>query len=228
MGQKPLIAITRSASRGRVMTWFNRLAVWRAGGRSIVATPKNGVDPDKIDGLVIGGGDDIDVSLYDAELEVTRRIDPERDELEYQLLKLARERELPVLGICRGAQILNVYRGGTLHTDIHEVFENAPRLRTVLPRKMVKLDSESRLRKLIGQAEAQVNALHHQSVAKTGRRLDIVAKDEHGIVQAIEDPKAPFVLGVQWHPEFLLSEGKQQNLFDALVGAARQRQVEKP
>lgn len=217
---RALIAVTRSVSGGWTMTQFNRLAVWRAGGRAVVVDASRTFDAGSFDGLVIGGGEDIAAELGGAGFAPTLAIDHERDRLELDLLRVARDRHLPVLGICRGAQMINVHRGGTLHADIFERYAEARRLRTVLPRKHVTIKSGSRLARILGSARAHVNALHHQAVDRLGARLAVAAEDADGVVQAIEDTDAEFCIGVQWHPEFLLSRRRQQRLFDELVAAA--------
>lgn len=222
---KPLqIGVTASTRGGRFMWAANRLAISRAGARAVRITPDRPYPIDQLDGLVIGGGDDIDGALYgSAAAAPTIRIDPERDKLELRVLDCAAKLGLPVLGICRGSQMINVYRGGTLHTDIYEVYEKAPRMRTVLPRKTILIEPDSRLRSILRQDKCRVNALHHQSIAQPGSGIRPVAHDKEGIVQAVEATDAPFLLGVQWHPEFLITDRHQQCLFRALVEAARRR-----
>lgn len=226
-GRRPLIGITASRGRGRIMTLLNRLAVWRAGGRPRVLRPGDGWRrPGGLDGFagfVIGGGDDIDVALYADGLTLDTRVDPERDALEMAVLDRADAAGLPVLGICRGAQMLVVHAGGSLHTDVHAVYGDAPRLRTILPRKAVTLTPGSQLAALLGRAATTVNALHHQAVDRLGRGYVVSARDAHGIVQAIERPDPPWRLGVQWHPEFLFYAGHQARLFAALVARAAGR-----
>ncbi len=225
--RKPVIGVTTSRGRGRMMWWFNRFALWRAGARSVRLEPRRKIPIEKLDGLVLGGGDDIDADLSGAELvRPVVTLDPDRDALELELLRFAIDRTLPVLGICRGSQMVNVSLGGTLHGDIHEVYRTAPRMRTPLPRKTIRIVPQSRLFEIIGKARDRVNALHHQSVARLGRGLRVAARDEHGIVQAIECPSAPFLLGVQWHPEFMVFDPGQQKLYRALVAAARTRSCE--
>ncbi len=175
-----------------------------------------------LDGLVIGGGDDIGAEIYGGQVLPDVRIDPDRDRLELDLLKGALPSGLPVLGICRGSQMINVALGGTLHTDIYAVYEQAPKMRTVLPKKRVSIMPGTRLDRILCCNPCQVNALHHQSVDRLGKGLAIAAQDESGIVQAIEAEAGPFLLGVQWHPELLFWKAQQQRLFSALVDAARQ------
>lgn len=223
---RPLVGVTGSDRGGRFMWTCNRLALWRAGARAVRITPAHPVEIDGLDAVVIGGGDDIEPSVYGMEVTPAVRIDPERDRMELRVLDRARARGTPVLGICRGSQMINVHEGGSLHRDIYEAYEGAPRLRTVLPKKRVAVAPESRLRSLLcGREVCMVNALHHQSVDRLGRGIEVAARDEAGIVQAIEARGRDFLLGVQWHPEFLVADPCQQNLFRALVARARGEEV---
>jgi putative glutamine amidotransferase len=197
---------------------MHRLALARTGARAIRLTAGDRI-PDKLDGLIIGGGDDIGAEIYGGQVLPDIRIDPERDKLELKLLDTALPAGVPILGICRGSQMINVALGGTLHTDIHAVYVEAPRMRTVLPRKTVIIENDSRLHRITGCNPCRVNALHHQSVDRIGQGLRVVARDEAGIVQAIEGTGPNFLLGVQWHPELLVFSSRQQKLFAALVAA---------
>ena len=200
----------------------NRLALRRGGAQAIRITADEPYPIDQLHAIVIGGGDDIDGALYGSAAP-TVRIDPERDKLELRVLDCAAKLGLPVLGICRGSQMINVHRGGTLYTDIYEVYEKAPRMRTILPRKTVTIEPNSRLRSILGLDKCRVNALHHQSIDRPGEGVRAVAHDKHRIVQAVEVEDAHFLLGVQWHPEFLIADRHQQCLFRALIEAARRR-----
>lgn len=218
---KPLIGVTTSRKRSN-LTWLcHKFAVWRAGGRAIRIMPgKDAIAGDALDGLVIGGGDDIGADLYQGELTLDVRTDPDRDALEMRLLGEALEKDLPVLGICRGSQMINIHLGGNLHSDIYEIYSEKRKLRTILPRMDVHIEPGSRLNAILDRSSYRVNSLHHQAVDRLGEGLRIAARDDHGVVQAIECPDRNFLFGVQWHPEFLIFQSSQQTLFRALVKAS--------
>ncbi|MBP2228262.1 putative glutamine amidotransferase [Azospirillum agricola] len=217
---KPLVGITASVHGSRIAWWANRLALRRAGASAVRITARDPYPIDRLDALVVGGGDDIDAALYGETARPHIRIDPERDQLEMRALDCAAKLGLPVLGICRGSQMINVHRGGSLHVDIHEIYEEAPHMRTVLPRKRIRIEPDSHLYRILGIAECRVNALHHQSVDRLGDGLRVVARERAGIVQGIEAATEPFLIGVQWHPEYLITDSRQQGLFRQLVAVA--------
>ncbi|RYZ64778.1 MAG: gamma-glutamyl-gamma-aminobutyrate hydrolase family protein, partial [Proteobacteria bacterium] len=150
-----------------------------------------------------------------------RRIEHEdRDRLEVPLIREAVAAGIPVLGICRGMQLLNVCLGGSLHQEISVFYEESPVLRTLLPRKRVFIGANSRLHAIFRRDSLRVNSLHYQSVKALGEGLRSSAAEANGIVQAIEHTNAKFLIGVQWHPEYLPMKRSQQRLFQALVKAA--------
>ncbi|HYF53230.1 MAG TPA: gamma-glutamyl-gamma-aminobutyrate hydrolase family protein [Salinarimonas sp.] len=218
---RPLVGVTTSRRGGWRAYLMHRLALWRAGARAVRLVAGDPPPREALDGLIIGGGDDIGAELYGGTVLPDVRVDPDRDALELRVLREALPQGVPVLGICRGAQMINVSLGGSLHTDIHAVYVEAPRMRTVLARKMVAIEPGSRLDRILRCNPCRVNALHHQSVDRLGRGLRVVARDESGIVQAIETMEDRFLLGVQWHPELLVTRQPHQRLFAALVEAAR-------
>lgn len=151
----------------------------------------------------------------------TQREDKERDHLEFQILQRAVENRIPIFGICRGAQVLNVFFGGSLHQEIADFYTEQPHLNTILPKSTVVVDPQSRLYEIIGKKFIRVNSLHHQAVKTLGKSLKISAKEPNGIIEAIEHTELPFVIGVQWHPEFLLPYPRQRKLFAKFVEASR-------
>ena len=152
-----------------------------------------------LDGIVLPGGTDIDPILYGAEPDPELLpLEPERDNLELALLSAALEAEVPVLGICRGIQVLNVYQGGTLHQHVpeHGRFD-LPIDSTI---HQVSFTEGSTLHELYGPS-AQVNSLHHQTVADLGRDLIITAQADDGTIEGVE--MGDHVIAVQWHPEMM-------------------------
>lgn len=217
---RPLIGITSSDHKSQLAFWFDWFAVWRHGGKPVRLSPSRPL-PDHLDGLIIGGGDDIQAHLYGGEVQLDVRLDPARDVLELDLLDRFIPQNTPVLGICRGAQLINVHLGGTLDPDIYTTHEGLKRRRTVLPRKTVDIVGASQLHQLLGVTWCRVNSLHHQAVNKAGKGINIVARDRDGLVQGIESTEHTFLIGVQWHPEWLVFNRPQQRLIKALVEAAK-------
>ncbi|MBW0113728.1 gamma-glutamyl-gamma-aminobutyrate hydrolase family protein [Pseudonocardia abyssalis] len=166
---------------------------------------------DRVDGLILSGGADVDPIRYGAaRCSTTPELDPERDATELALLDAALARELPVLAICRGLQLVNVSRGGTLHAHLDE--------HQVGPWHEVLIEPGSMLGGLHG-ATTSVNSLHHQSIDRLGDDLVVTGRALDGIVEAVELPGSR-LLGVQWHPEQLAGP---QPVFDWLVDGARER-----
>jgi putative glutamine amidotransferase len=148
--------------------------------------------------------------------------DPARDALELALIARAEAGQLPVLGICRGAQLLNIHGGGTLYQDLSGFYTERPDRWTVFPRKPIEIAPGSRLQSVLARSRCEVNSLHRQAVDALGSGLAIAARDERGVVQGIEHPARRFWIGVQWHPEYLPQVPEQRRLFDRLVAVARQ------
>ncbi|MDF1748860.1 MAG: gamma-glutamyl-gamma-aminobutyrate hydrolase family protein, partial [Alphaproteobacteria bacterium] len=188
--KRPVIGVTTSHLRGWRSWQFQRLAIWRAGGQAKRLTASRVSEPavsiKGLDGLVIGGGDDIDLTLYGGTLDLKIRYDPERDALERALLQSIADTTLPILGVCRGAQMLALWRNGSLIQDVYAHYPDLPRIRTVFPRLSIEVKPDSRLADILGRVSMRVNSLHHQSIDNPGRDMRIVACDRRGVTQAIE------------------------------------------
>ena len=190
------------------------------GIRSVYLTPNHKLPDTEIAGVVIGGGDDIEPIHYGAELFPNYQYDPERDAFEMAMIEQAIKNNLPILGICRGAQLINVVAGGNLHQDIRPLRKITSNKRHIWPAKWVDVHPESSLRHTLDTGRLKVNSLHSQAIDRTGAGLEVVARDRDGFVQAIEGDGG-FLVGVQWHPEYLPYVESQRRLFNALTTAVR-------
>lgn len=209
-------------------------SVMRAGGTPVVLpplSPVNGALIDRLDALVVSGGPDIDPGLYGRRPHPQLGpIEPEADALELEALRRADARGLPILAICRGMQLLNVARGGTLWQDLpSERPSSIEHRQSVVGTRTthdVTIDEGTLLAQVTGVAEADdltlpVNSFHHQAVCGLGEQLRISARAPDGVVEAVEAADRPFVVGVQWHVESLGADPRHAALFSALVEAAR-------
>ncbi|SFC48162.1 putative glutamine amidotransferase [Marinospirillum celere] len=216
---KPIIAITGPEKGAFGPRFLVALAVRLYGGQPLQLRPSQKPADNRFDGVVVTGGHDIDPVLYAAQPEVEPRYDAARDKLEMAVIDLALTKGLPILGICRGAQLMNVYRGGTLYQELHGQREKTSHRWTILPLKTLCVHPKTWLAEFMGSQTARINSLHNQAINETGAGFKVSGTDLDGIVQAIEDPEYGFLIGVQWHPEFLLFLKKQRQLFKALIAA---------
>jgi gamma-glutamyl-gamma-aminobutyrate hydrolase PuuD len=197
-------------------------SVERAGGRPLLVPPgEGGVEEvlDALDGLVLSGGNDVNPARYGAEPHAeTGGLRPERDRAELALLEGALARDMPVLAVCRGSQLLNVARGGDLVQHLPEVVghEQHREVVGVFSSHGVRVDPESRLGAIVGAAHAPVQSHHHQGFGRVGSGLRETAWADDGTLEAVEDPSKRFALGVLWHPE----ETEDGALFRSLVAEA--------
>jgi putative glutamine amidotransferase len=232
---KPVIGITtyvEPASWGQwnlpaaLIPYAYVRGVEAAGGRALLVPPSDdGIEEtlDALDGVVFSGGSDLDPASYGASAhEKTVGVRAERDSAELALLQAALARDMPVLAICRGSQVLNVARGGDLVQHLPDVVGHERHKHTpgVFADHDVELEAGTRLGDVLGGDHGPVKSHHHQGFGRVGEGLRVAARADDGTVEAVEDPDARFALGVLWHPE----AGEDMKLFDALVAeAARYR-----
>ena len=199
-------------------------AVELAGGVPVVLPPLgDGMATllDRLDGVCLSGGPDLDPAAYGARAhEQLGPTEPALDRFELELARAADAAGMPLLGICRGAQALNVARGGTLHQHVegHRQTELATQ-----PVHAVRITAGSLAARVLGTRATQVNSFHHQACDVLGHGLVATAWAPDGTIEAIEDRSHPFLLGVQWHAETLIDDDAQLALFRALVDAASGR-----
>lgn len=182
----------------------------------------------RLDGLVLSGGSDLDPTHYGEEPhETVDEVSPERDAFELALSREALARDLPLLAICRGHQVLNVATGGTLFQDIPSqiggALDHDPDTERWQPAHDVRILPGTRLREILGRDRIAVNSIHHQSIKTPGQGLVVSAcAVGDDVIEGVEAPGRRFVLGVQWHPEAFWDQPRDfQPLFVALVGASR-------
>lgn len=252
----PVIGIVPSQNSTEKMVSFPERyaqAIVRAGGAPLLL-PLSG-DPrvyetlfPLIDGFVLTGGNDIDPARYGAIRDSGKISEhsPEREELEYLILSYAHRFDLPLLGICRGMQMINVCFGGTLYRDLTDQFPGIRRKGyssdcDVLPKIIhwqelpydrpthaVEIKADSRLGRLLGVERINVNSMHHQGICDLSSMVDSVAYGPDGLVEAIEVRDRSFMMGVQWHPEFFgPEEHRMERVFEALIAAAQQSEQPK-
>jgi putative glutamine amidotransferase len=236
-GRRPVVGITTYITQASWGVWELETAlvpadyvhaVERAGGRPLLVPPSlEGIEEtiDAVDGLIFSGGSDLDPTLYGQEPHPeTAGVVRERDSAELALLEAALERDLPVLAICRGSQILNVALGGDLVQHIPDLVgtDRHKEIPGTFADHEVRVAEGSRLAGLIGD-RIPVKSHHHQGFGRLGTGLHATAQDEDGVVEALEDPSRRFAVGVLWHPE----AGEDARLFEALVQEAASYRAER-
>jgi gamma-glutamyl-gamma-aminobutyrate hydrolase PuuD len=228
---RPIVGITSYAENARWGVWDAPAAliplsyvraVEAAGGRALLVPPSTeAVEEtlDVLDGLLLSGGADLDPASYGAGAHPeTNGVRPDRDRAELALLEGALARDMPVLAVCRGSQVLNVSRGGDLVQHLPEVVGHEGHKQTpgVFAEHDVEVLPQTKLHEVVGEP-APIKSHHHQGYGQLGKGLREAARADDGTVEAIEDPSRRFALGVLWHPE----EGEDAALFEALVEEAR-------
>jgi putative glutamine amidotransferase len=229
---RPLVGITTYVTPARWGSWQQEAAlipaqyvqaVERAGGRPLLVPPsEEGIEEtlDALDALIFSGGSDLSPGTYGQDPHPeTYGVVPERDDAELALLTAALERDLPVLAICRGSQVLNVALGGDLLQHLPEVVGDEKHKHTpgAYADHDVSIEAGTRIGTLLGE-HAPVKSHHHQGFGRLGSGLVETARAEDGTIEAVEDPSRRFTLGVLWHPE----AAEDLKLFEELVNEARE------
>lgn len=211
-------------------------AIRRAGGEPRVLDPEHETPAQivaEIDGLLLTGGADIDPARYGASPHpATKAVPPARDQFELDLARRAMEMNLPLLGICRGEQVMNVAGGGTLLQDIPSQFSGALTHTIEMPLNAAAHEVWigrgsglwTAMGELLGQGDTcQVNSRHHQAVERPGEGFEVSATAPDGVIEAIERPSLRFCMGVQWHPENFWRTGEFRALFESFITACEDR-----
>jgi putative glutamine amidotransferase len=227
---EPIIGVTRCSTLDDYIASVERSGA-RARVLEVTESPRAVLA--EIDGLLLTGGGDVDPVLYGADPHPSvQEAEPGRDEFEIDLARRAMDRDVPLLAICRGAQVLNVAAGGTLVQDIPSELPSDLPHAIAVPKNAscheIAVEEGSALARVLGTAvssacSCRVNSRHHQSVGRPGNGLVVSARAADGVIEAIEAPHARFCIGVQWHPENFWETGEFGTLFDAFVQAARKR-----
>jgi putative glutamine amidotransferase len=228
---KPLtIGVTRCSKLADYIASVERSGA-RARVLDVTESPRSVLA--EVDAVLLTGGGDVDPVFYGEDRHpLTHDAEPGRDEFEIDLARRAMSGNVPLLAICRGAQVLNVAAGGTLVQDIPSAVESGLPHAVNEPKTLdchdIEIVAGTKLSRVIGTSagaacSCRVNSRHHQSVGRTGEGLVVSARAADGVVEAIEKPDARFCIGVQWHPENFWESGEFRPLFDAFVEAARAR-----
>jgi putative glutamine amidotransferase len=234
--ERPVIGICSAIESARWAAWevevnlsprTYSLAVQRAGGLALILPPDDAVaeNPDELldllDGLILAGGSDVDPGTYGAKPDPeTKGTRPERDRFELALGTRALERDMPLLGICRGMEMINVIQGGTLNQHLGlELHRHTP---GVFTDHRVDLQPGSLAARVVGSDATEVKSAHHQGVEELGEGVVVTGHADDGVAEAIELPDKSFAVGVLWHPE----EDERSRVIGALVNEARDRMRE--
>lgn len=224
--QKPRIGVTGPDKGEKILRWFTFLGIRVAGGTPVRITATDNKDLSSFDGFILTGGRDINPQNYgEAAALQDLQYDQDRDSFELEVVRYAVENQKPLLGICRGMQMLNIALGGSLYQEAKEALEgfipSENLLSKIIGRRIVYINKQSKLYSILGEQERlRVNSIHHQAVNQVGRKLQVVAREENKLIQAVEPDSTcdhPFLMGVQWHPELMLYTRHSRRLFEELI-----------
>ncbi len=221
---KPVIGITTPNRLYDFALMCIKSSVRLCGGIPKTLQKLESVQKENVDGLVLGGGTDVFPPLFQDVPKKDYLYDHNRDEMEIAWLRRAELENIPVLAICRGAQMMNIMHKGTLHLNTEDVYKNFRRPRSlfkkIFTRKRIHIQEGSLLHKILDRKTLKVNSIHSQSVKDPGEGIRVVAREDNEIVQAIEYPGRRFYIGVQFHPEFMIYRPSMRALFRGLINAA--------
>jgi putative glutamine amidotransferase len=241
---RPLIGITAYDYYRSPMGWRydvcygrNAVAIEQAGGLPVLIPSNLTVESlreiyERLDGVLLPGGGDISPDRYNEEAQTKLYdVSENRDKTEISLMQWSVEDDVPIFGICRGIQVMNVAMQGSLVQDIPSSIETDLRHSIKVPDEPrskilhdVHIVSDSRLASIIGQTQIRVNSIHHQSIKALAPALQATARADDGIIEGVEIPDKTFVLGVQWHPEDMVDDdARMVNLFKSFVEAAQRK-----
>ena len=225
----------KDKARGADCPYFRALVAAGAGEGELqlfTADDQNRLDSSKLDGVLFAGGEDVDPAFYGEQRKYESvQVNRARDEFEMGLLKQALKRRLPILGICRGAQLINVDFGGTLYQDLDQDaapgFDHRQTDSGMARNEFSHTVTITEPRSLLAGAvhgSCRVNSIHHQAIRHLGRGLKVSAHSEDGLVEAIEAADDyPFLLAVQWHPEEIVDHHEQRQILEEFVQKCRER-----
>ncbi len=179
-----------------------------------------------IDGLLVSGGEDMDAKYFNQKPHKSISLSaPERDTFELNIIKLAVKRKMPIFGICRGLQVINIALGGTLYQDFscmsQKTLKHADPKETATIYHKIRIEKDTLLRKIIGKDVINVNSSHHQTNDRIGKGLKTSAFSPDGVIEGLEYPSYGFLLAVQWHPEAIFRRDHSKKLFEAFIKAAK-------
>lgn len=238
MGErKPVIGITCGYDNQGTMSFVKEgyyKAITRVGGLAILlpVTDNESVISGYYsicDGIILSGGPDVDACYFGEEnMPCAGEISPIRDSMEIKLARLCLDMDKPILGICRGCQVLNIAAGGSIFQDIYQQYQQSESIKAPLkhmqqapkwyPTHSIRIKKESMLHDIFKQDEIRVNSFHHQAISTTAERFTIAAAAKDGVIEAITNERKTFTVGVQWHPELMFSKyDNQLALFERMI-----------
>lgn len=234
---KPIIGVVPSINEKTKHYYINienTEAIILAGGCPLIL-PYTAYEDDirqlvnKIDGLYITGGNDVDPEYFnEAPHEKLGEVNPIRDAFELKLLTCILPVNKPVLGVCKGMQMINTVLGGDLYQDITsqvktKLIQHSQKSQMIYPSHAIHIKEETKLHLITSKTKMRVNSYHHQAVRRLGRNLIISGESDDGIIEAIESTAHPFVIGLQWHPECMVrgEDNSSKKIYESFIAACK-------